>query len=82
MTKVEKPKEERVKEGIALLKQVLDLGVPDQNSAYIELKQQITAWINTGKAWDGKIPLYPSQRQMEVSLPRSAHISATINIRK
>lgn len=82
MTKTEKPKEERVREGITLLKQVLDLGIPETNSAYIELKERITEWINTGKAWDDRIRMYPSERHMIVSLPRSANLAATIKIQK
>lgn len=82
MTKIEKTKEERVKEGITLLKQVLDLGIPQHHSAYIDLKEQISIWVNTGKAWDGSIPLYPSQRTMYISLPRSAQLVANIKIQK
>jgi len=78
MTKVLKSKEERLKEGISLLKQILDLVHDAELEAYLELKRVITEWIQTGKAWDGKIEFPSEGRTAELSLPRSATLAATL----
>jgi hypothetical protein len=78
MTKTDKPKEERLKEGISLLKQMLDLVKDNEHPGYVELKTVITQWINDGKAYDGKIEFYDHHRIAEVSLPRSANKAAAI----
>lgn len=78
MTKTEKPKEDRLKEGISLLKQVLDLVKDNEHPGYIELKTVITQWVNDGKAYDGKIEFYDHRRYAEVSLPKSANKAATV----
>lgn len=78
MTKAEKPKEERLREGVSLLKQILDLVHDSELEAYLELKRVITEWIQTGKAWDGKIEFPSEGRVAELSLPRSATVAATL----
>ena len=42
-----KPKEERVKESIRLLKQILDLGIADTEPAYVEIKNYLNEWIKS-----------------------------------
>ena len=42
------------------------------------LKRVITEWIQTGKAWDGKIEFPSEGRTAELSLPRSATLAATL----
>ena len=44
-----KPQKERVQEGISLLKQLEEAGIPRNEPGYMELKQHITAWIKEGK---------------------------------
>jgi hypothetical protein len=78
MTKTEKSKEDRLKEGINLLKQMLDLIKDKEHPAYLELKAVITTWINDGKAYDGKIEFYDFDRIADISLPRTANKSASI----
>jgi hypothetical protein len=78
MTKTDKSKEDRLKEGISLLKQMKDLIKDDEHPGYLELKQAISTWVNDGKAYDGKIDFYDHHRYAEVSLPRSANKAATV----
>ena len=78
MVKFDKPKEDRLKEGISLLKQMLELIHDDEHPGYVELKKVITTWIHDGKAWDGKIEFKDHWRYAEVSLPRSANRAATV----
>ena len=50
-----KPKEERLKEGLNILKQLMDAGVSNKAEPFIELQKRISEWVNTGKSWDGRI---------------------------
>jgi hypothetical protein len=38
----------------------------------------ITQWVNDGKAWDGRIEVPSYHRYIELSLPRSATLAATL----
>jgi hypothetical protein len=78
MPKIDKPKEDRLKEGISLLKQMNDMIKDLDHPGMVELKQVITAWVNDGKAYDGKIDFYDHDRFAEVSLPRTANKAATV----
>ena len=77
MTKIEKTKEERLTEGISLLKQMRGHLDPEEDG-YIEMKRVITQWINDGKAWDGRIEVPSYHRYIELSLPKSAALAATL----
>ena len=74
----EKPKEDRLKEGISLLKQMNDMIQDMDHPGMVELKKVITTWVNDGKAYDGKIDFYDHDRYAEVSLPRTANRAATV----
>ena len=78
MVKVDKPKEDRLKEGISLLKQMKDLIKDYLHPNYLELKQVISTWVNDGKAYDGRIEFYDYDRYAEISLPRTANKAATL----
>jgi len=77
MTKTEKTKEERLKEGITLLKQMKDHMDPEDPS-YLDLKDVISTWVQDGKAWDGRIEVPSYGRYIELSLPKSASLTATL----
>ena len=77
MTKIEKTKEERLSEGISLLKQMKEHLDPEEE-AFLEMKRVITLWINDGKAWDGRIEVPSYGRYIELSLPKSATVAATL----
>jgi hypothetical protein len=74
----EKLKEDRLKEGISLLKQMNDMIQDLDHPGMVELKKVITTWVNDGKAYDGKIDFYDHDRYAEVSLPRTANRAATV----
>jgi hypothetical protein len=79
MTKHEKPKEERLKEGLKILKELLDiLKGNDQFSGYVELKERISTWVKDGKAWAGRIELEELDRYLLVDLPKSALKAAEV----
>jgi len=42
-----KPKEERVKESISLLKQILGLGIPETEPAYVMVKKFFSDWVKS-----------------------------------
>ena len=75
-----KTKEERVKEGIHLLKQLLDAGVK-QHGSYLDLKVRIDEWIKTGEAWSGSVPFQEYGRKAEVILPAKNPANASIIFR-
>lgn len=74
----EKPKEERLKEGVHLLKELRNAGVSETSSGFVELKEQISEWVKTGIRWEGRI-LFPTYRRYaDVVLPKKASQVATI----
>lgn len=77
----EKTKEERVKEGIQLLRQLKDTGVDVSYSSFKEVQKRISDWINTGDAWTGKIKFPDYGRVAEILLPRRAGAVASIAFR-
>ena len=77
MTKIEKTKEERLSEGLSLLKQMKEHLDPEEE-AFLEMKRVITLWINDGKAWDGRIDVPSYGRYIELALPKSATVAATL----
>lgn len=77
MTKVEKTKAERLSEGISLLKQ-MEERIDKDDVGFLELKRVITAWVQDGKAWDGRIEVESHNRYIELSLPKTATKVATL----
>ncbi len=81
MIKQIKTKEERLKEGIALLKQLKEAGVQDHSLSYIDLKQKITDWVSNESSWEGNIDFSEYGRVAEVTLPKYNNKSASINLK-
>jgi hypothetical protein len=73
----DKTKEERFREGVYLLQQVKDLIKNDKAPGYGELQERISEWVETGKAWDGRIDFTIIGRYAEVELPRSVARAAS-----
>jgi hypothetical protein len=73
-----KPIEDRVREGVALLKKLQEVGIDTSDDGYIELKSKISDWVRSGDPWAGKIkfPLY--NRIAEVLLPRKSIAVASL----
>lgn len=77
----EKTKEERVREGIALLRQLQDIGVDPADPQFCVLKERVSDWVKTGDPWAGKIPFPSYGRVAEVLLPRKAAATASLAFR-
>lgn len=77
-TKDPKPIEDRLREGIHLLRQLKEAGIKDHTLSYMTLKQHITAWIKTGEPFEDKIPMEEYQRIAEINLPRYTNRTADI----
>ncbi len=76
-----KPKEDRLKEGINLLKQLKDNGVKEYSLGFIELKDKISEWVKSEDGWEGTISFSDYGRIAEVDLPKYTNRSAGINFK-
>ena len=75
-----KTKEERVQEGISILKQLLEAGVKT-HLGFGELKEKISTWVESGESWDGTISFAEHGRIAEVSLPKYNNRAAGVNFK-
>ena len=82
MTKADNPIQDRLKEGIHLLKQLVDILKTKDTEGYDEVQAAISEWTKTGKAWDGIVEFPGCQRYAELSLPRSAALTATLAFKR
>jgi hypothetical protein len=64
-----KPKAERVKEAINILKKLKELGIADTDPGYKETKEHLDTWIQGGDTWVGKILFERYGRRAELVLP-------------
>lgn len=76
-----KPKDERLKEGISLLKQLKEAGIQDYSLGFIELKTKITEWVSGEDSWEGTISFSDYGRVAEVELPKYTNRAAGINFK-
>ena len=81
MGKQDKTKEERLKEGVSLLTQLKGGGVRGNSLGFLALKQQISAWVDTGVSWDGTVPFTEYGREAVVSLPKYNNKAAGLNFK-
>jgi hypothetical protein len=77
--KAEKTQEERLSEGVHLLKQLKDAGVKANSMGFYELKIMISNWVRDGIAVDKKIQFEDYGRIAIVSLPRYNNKVAGMN---
>lgn len=75
-----KPIKERVQEGVSLLKQLKEAGIPENEPGYLELKAHITAWIKEGKAFNDIIFFPRFGRKAEVKLPTKHGRISSVNL--
>lgn len=76
-----KSKEDRLAEGINILKQLRDNGVKDHSLGFIELKTKISEWVNCEDGWEGNISFSDYGRIAEVDLPKYTNRAAGINFK-
>ena len=73
-----KTKEERLTEGVSLLKQLKETGVKDNGMGFQLVKQHISEWVNTGETWAGTISFAEHGRVAELQLPKYNNKAADI----
>jgi hypothetical protein len=76
-----KPKEERLKEGVNLLKQIRDSGVKEYSMGFLELKTKISEWVSSEDGWEGTVSFMEYGRVAEVDLPKYSNRAAGINFK-
>lgn len=81
MVKQIKSKEDRLSEGINILKQLRDAGVRDYSLGFIELKEKISEWVKSEDSWDGTIDFRDYGRIAEVELPKYNNKAAGLNFK-
>ena len=74
----DKTKEERLAEGLELLRALLRTGVGDDESAYLDMKTKISEWVKTGVSWEGRIDFPDHARYAQIRLPKSSIGTATL----
>ena len=78
MPKSEKSKEDRLKETMNLLTQLQTGGVRKNTHSFLDLKQKMSVWVETGEPADYTVPFPEYGREAIVSLPRYDNKAATI----
>jgi hypothetical protein len=76
-----KPKENRVKEGVELLRQLKGAGVTDNSAGFIDLKIKISEWISGEEGWEGVVDFREYGRMADIDLPKYSNRIAGINFR-
>lgn len=77
----DKPKQDRVKETIRLLKGLQANGLSERDGSYKAIKDLMTLWVENGEAVDTKIDLFRQNRIAHISLPKTADRPATIALK-
>jgi hypothetical protein len=81
MGKKEKTKEERLSEGMSLLNQLQKGGVRSNVLSFLDLKQKISAWIESGEPWSGTIPFPEYGREVILALPKYNNKAADLHFK-
>ena len=77
----QKPKEERLKETLRLLKGLKANGLTEGDGSYAAIKGLLSQWVENGEAVDAKIDLFRQNRVAHISLPKGADRPATIALK-
>jgi hypothetical protein len=80
-TPQEKPKSERLRETIRLLKGLKANGLGEASAPYKEIKNLMTRWVEDGEAVEAKVDLFRQNRIAHISLPKGADRPATIALK-
>jgi len=77
-----KTKEERLKNGIIILKKLKELGVPRDNEGFVETEKTIRRWIEDGIAVSEiKINFFPYDREGYLTLPAISGIEPIFRLK-
>ena len=77
----EKPLEDRVKECMAILKDIQALGIPNFSPELLKLRGHMNEYIRDGTVWSGTIDFGAYGRIAEVVLPRRADKAVEVLLR-
>lgn len=77
----DKPKGERVKETISILRKLMDFGIMDHTDAYLKTKEYLDDWIKTGEEAQHLIDFSKVKRTGILVLPREINKSAELILR-
>jgi hypothetical protein len=83
MGKPKEPKtqEDRLSEGVSLLKQLREVGVKDTGMGFQLVKAQISEWVKSGESWQGTISFPEHGRIAEIQLPKYNNKSADLRLK-
>lgn len=82
MASDEKPKEDRLREGLALLRQLTGVGVPATDPGYQTIQKLVSTWVATGEAVQTSVPLSRVDRVAELLLPRRRQNTASLLLKQ
>lgn len=71
-------KEDRLSEGLEILRAIRGTGVGVDEPPFVELKTKVSEWVDTGKNWEGRIDFPDHGRYASVRLPKSSLTTATL----
>jgi hypothetical protein len=74
----DKSKEDRLSEGLEILRAIRGTGVGTEEVPFVELKTKISEWVDSGKNWEGRIDFVDHGRYAAVRLPKSSLTTATL----
>jgi hypothetical protein len=66
----DKTREDRIKEGVEILRQLLGTGVIKEEPGYITTKTLIDKWVTEGKRIEERVEFPRYGRRLELVLPR------------
>ncbi len=77
-----KTKEERLADGLKILKKLLEIGVPRDNEGFVKTEKIIRRWIEDGLGTEvKKINFFPFDREGYMLLPSLKGIEPTFRLR-
>lgn len=82
MASNEKPKEDRLREGIELLRKLTDVGVPSVDPGYQTIQRLVSDWVKNGETVQTTVVLSRLDRVAEILLPRRRQNTASILLRQ
>lgn len=74
----DKSKEDRLGEGLELLRALLRTGVSEEDPAYLDMKSKISEWVKSGVSWEGRIDFPDHGRYAQIRLPKNSIGTATL----
>jgi hypothetical protein len=77
----DKTKEDRLSEGLELLRALLGVNVSNADPAYLDFKDKVSDWVSTGKTWEGRIDFPNYNKYADVRLPKSSLTTATLSFK-